>query len=110
MEQRKKAGRPKLGHPKAIKVTVRLTERAVDVLYRMHGDCSLSEAIRRCIFAEAATRGGCARIPDTDTAKLKRAQRHGSQPEQSAGERLIVLCRPLGELAREGGKDIFQGL
>jgi hypothetical protein len=42
-------GRPKAAQPKDIRVTVRLSAREADLLQRLAGDRSLSDAIRMCI-------------------------------------------------------------
>ncbi len=68
-------GRPKAQSPKAIKVTVRLSEHQADVLQRLAKEGSLSAALRTCIAGYIATFGGERMLPDTPKALISRELR-----------------------------------
>jgi len=87
-------GRPKATDPRAIKVTVRLTEREADMLLRAARDDTLSSALRKALAHYLGLLGGTATLRDTERAlirrELRKAQRVAS-PEADALEQVFGL-------------------
>src|SRR4029453_2666807 len=80
-------GRPKASDPRAIKITVRLTEREADLLQRLAQEDSLSKALRHALDRYIGSMGGAAHVRDTERALIRRALRKAKRlasPEADA--------------------------
>jgi hypothetical protein len=84
-------GRPKAAQPKDIRVTVRLSACEADLLQRLAGDRSLSDAIRMCIKTRIDLYGGATRLPDSEKAMIRRALQHIRKPESPEAAQLRQL-------------------